>query len=303
MLAALTVLGVSWSDGAPSVQVRRLDGEPVSEPLIGQSWAFRVDETARRWCLGSEGPGHAATPCLEPPSEGRRTCTSCSVKNALFAGALHHAHKQDTSDPDVVKHLDQPNRLYVAAFRDGSMKIGTSTEHRANTRLLEQGAWMARFVATTTNGVTVRVIEDLVTEQLALPQSVAITRKLSGLATPRDDAWLSAQLDGTVSRVHDLITASGLVRSGTSTCNDEWRNPAVEAELWNRIYAYPHRLDHGSHTMIIVGAVGRAVAFRRDAHESGDVFTADLQQIFGLGLAESDENDGPAPVAVQDQLF
>lgn len=226
------------------------------------------------------------------------------MKNALFAGALHHAHRQSTNDSDVVKHLDQPNCLYLAAFRDGSIKVGTSTKRRSLTRLIEQGAWMARFVATTSNGVVVRVVEDAVTEELGLPQSVAITRKLSGLTSPRDDAWLADKLKEHTSDVHELLAAQidGADRptaDSITATDDSWQNPGVMDALWSRVHAYPSRFQVGVHVLEVVGACGSAIAFRRKA--GGDVFVADLRPLFGLGLIAT--GGEPEPVTVQDQLF
>lgn len=227
------------------------------------------------------------------------------MQNALFAGALHHAHLQETSDPDLIKHLDQANRLYVAAFRDGSIKVGTSTEHRSQTRLLEQGAWMARFVASTTNGITVRVVEDLITERLGLPQSIAITRKLNGLTQPRRDEWLESELANAAADVHKVMKSEGEVAGITAidkVIDKVWVNPALAEPGWNRVHLYPHKLNAGTHEMHVIGACGGVVAFRRNAATDGDVFVADLRQLFGFGLAES-KNEELAPVTVQDQLF
>ena len=297
---SLTLLGISWADDAPTLALRRGPHDPSVEPLIGQELAIEVDPTARRWCLGASGTSHTTEPCDVPPEEGRKTCTSCSVKNARFAGALHHAHQQETSDPDLVKHLDQPNRLYLAAFRDGSIKVGTSTERRATTRLLEQGAWLARFVATTTNGIVVRVVEDRVTDQLALPQSVAISRKIDGLTSPRDDAWLASRLDEYAADVRRLIGDEAPAAHVTAT-DDAWTNPAAADPLWQRVHSYPAALLTGRHAMQVVGAVGRAVAFRRKL--GGDVFVADLQPLLGLGLRQISGEVEPDEVTVQDRLF
>ena len=47
----------------------------------------------------------------------------------------------------MAAYLSHPHRLYLAAFRDGSIKVGTTRGSSGHTRLIEQGAWLAAYVA------------------------------------------------------------------------------------------------------------------------------------------------------------
>ena len=184
------ILGVSWVDDHPLVRVR--DQHTIASelvPLIGLDLCHRALADSPRICIGHKplrSGGASYVDCRQAPQPGGRTCRSCAVAEATFASNLHHAHTKESIgvDPDIAAHLRQPNLLYLAAFRDGSTKVGTSTEKRLHTRLAEQGAWVARVVAWTPDGITVRLLEDLVTKRLELPQAVSASRKLGGLTQP-----------------------------------------------------------------------------------------------------------------------
>lgn len=296
------MLGMSWATGEPLARVRRPE-QPLAEPepLRGLSLAYEVPDGGPRHCIGHSGARSRDEPldCPNKPEAGSRTCTSCSVKDAMYASSLHHAHTRARAaiDPDVAEHLRQPNRLYLAAFRDGSIKVGTSTAARAETRLLEQGAWVARFVATTTDGYSVRDLEDRITIDVGLTQAVAIGRKLDGLAQPRVDQWLHEQLDIWTAAAHDVLAVMQDPR--LTAVEEPWLNPAAEADVWRSVHRYPQPLDRGSHVLDIVDVCGRAIAFRR--HRGDDVFVADLRSLFGVEFGPLEAE--PEAVAVQDALF
>lgn len=296
----LTILGLTWSTGQPMVRLRSGDDPSSLYPITGMRLSYRVDVDGLRRCIGHSGPRSRDEPddCENRPEAGSKTCPSCSIKDARFAGSLHHAHlrEESTTDPEMAAHLAQPNRIYLAAFRDGSVKVGTSTLKRTDVRLAEQGAWMARIVADTPNGVVVRQLEDVITAELGLPQSVTITRKLTGLAQPRTDEWLNGVLMRHAESVRALVRG---IDADVSPADAAWRNPALDAGTWPVVHRYPHSLGTGSHEIEAIGAVGSAVAFRRSA--SADVFVADIRQLLGLPLQLGDAE--PAPVTVQDSLF
>ncbi len=300
----LTILGLTWSTGEPMVRLRRGDEPSSLFPVVGMNLTYRVDPDGVRRCIGHTGAKKRDEPidCPNTPEAGSKTCTSCSVKNALFAGSLHHSHLrgEGSADPEMAAHLAQPNRVYLAAFRDGSVKVGTSTTKRADTRLAEQGAWMARFVADTENGIAVRQLEDLITSRLGLTQSVTITRKLTGLAQPRTDDWLNGVLLRHAEQVRELIRSlDGTDVSSVTPADAAWSNPALIAGDWPTVHRYPHRLSAGSHEVCARSAVGSAIAFTRPG--STDTFVADVRQLFGVPLLIGEA--APEPVTVQDSLF
>lgn len=310
------MLSVAWQEGEALVRIRRLSEDaPSTESselyrLSGSVLQYRVSQN--RHCVGFGGQ-RAATyeDCFNRPQKGERTCVSCSVAEANHAGGLHHAHTKEANELDskMASHLQQPNSLYLAVFRDGSIKVGTTTNRRHNTRLLEQGAWLAQTVATTSNGIEIRKIEDLVTQQLGIPQSVSIKRKLTGMATPSDEAALEAKLAQAAADVHRLLFSDqSLVEASPQVPAESeiWRytdtlepGSPTHTELQRSPFVYSAPLDVGAHHIEVHGSCGRITLVTKP--NSTDYFVVDIGQLFGLELALGEHE--PAAITVQDALF
>jgi len=301
-VATTTLLAVSWVDSEPMLRVR-LGGDQASDlvPLAGFALNYAASPDTPRVCVGHVPfRGTAAYyDCHKPPQPGGRTCERCSIVNATFASNLHHAHTRGAAelDPAIRDHLQQANRLYLAAFRDGSIKVGTSTQRRSQQRLEEQGAWMARYVALADNGYVVRDIEDAVTNDLGLTQAVNASRKVRGLISPVSDDRLTAELDSHAEAVGELIASSHNGR--IASIDEPWRHPKADHPALRKLFPYPSKLISGGHDLELVTAVGRSVIARRPG--SDDMFAFDLAPLFGLvltmGDAVSDE------ITIQDSLF
>jgi hypothetical protein len=299
---SLVITGLTWASGGPEVRLRRNAAASVLEPLGTFCARYTAGPDSTRWCIGHKpfrDSGVAWEDCDRTPLHDGRTCDRCAASDATFASQLHHAHNKAPGELDaaVLKHLQQPNELYLACFRDGSIKVGTSTEHRLQTRLTEQGAWKARVVASATDGFAVRSIEDRVTVALGLPQSVSVNRKARGLVQPRPDDELVRELNLWTDRVHGLIADAGDERLEAKSV--DWSSPLTTNPLWSRVHAYPLKPESGSHDLEFIGASGRVVAVRRPA--GPDEFVFDLRKLFGIELALGDET--PDELAVQDSLF
>ena len=297
------LLGISWAGGSPSVRVRD-NSELVSTEvaLVGLDLNYRVDDSSDRLCLGHvpfRKGRDAYVDCVNRPRDGDRKCNRCAANDATFASNLHHAHTKDpdTLDSSVARHMLQPNVAYLAAFRDGSIKIGTSTAKRQQERLTEQGAWIARVVASSTDGLAIRVLEDTVTRRFGLPQSVSSRRKVAGLANPASNDMLEARIEELAAGVSEVI--SELEDDRLRPAEDRWESHAVNNELWDKVHLYGHSLTSGNHQLTVKAVSGRQIAFSRSG--GADVFVADLGPLYGLELELGDFT--PAPIAVQDALF
>ena len=297
------LLGVVWSGRTPHLRVRHAQDEPsVVIPLAGQTLRYRTDESAEITCVGHVPFRGTAdyVDCSRRPEPASRVCYRCAVVEATFASNLHHAHTRRTAelDPAVAHHLAQPNRLYLAGFRDGSIKIGTSTRSRSGTRLAEQGAWIARYVAETADGRTVRELEDAVTDILGIGQSVSTSRKRKGLVSPTPDDVLLATLDRAAARVASIIEADG-VNVDLDGTDSTWRHPMTDAIAGQRIVDYPLALTTGRHDLVLETAIGRLIIARRP--EGDDRFVLDPAPLAGRWLDVGDY--GSDEIAIQDSLF
>lgn len=305
---SVVLLGSGWT-ASGCVARLRVPGEPSElVPMDGLELQYRVPEHGPRHCIGHHRPSRGDggyTDCDNPPQPTERTCVSCAVADATFASNLHHAHTRDRAaiDRAMVEHLEQSNVLYLAAFRDGSIKVGTSTGHRRDTRLTEQGAWQAISVADVSDGFAVRRLEDLVTDKLGLSQSVAVKRKLAGMVSPMTDAAITDRLDRLVDEVHSLISLSPDSDHAEPT-RALWSFPEADHPQWDGLVQYPSRLDAGSHHVRVLAMCGRIALLVRptaDGGDGSDRFVADIGQLYGVELDLGDYT--PDELAIQDSLF
>lgn len=299
----LIVLGLVWTDEAPFLRIRRPAMPSQLVPLNGLDLSYSV--TTVRHCLGfvARSSSEDRADCDNRPQPGEPRCVGCSVAQANFAAGLHHAHTRDVAelDSDALNHLRQPNSLYLAAFRDGSLKVGTSTSHRHNKRLLEQGAWRAVTAATTEDGIAVRNLEDAVTTALELPQSVSIKRKIRGMVSPLTDTDLSARLINALGEVNTLARQGDFGSPVTPTDPEEvdaWEFPQ---ELWGeqKLHVYTAPLDVDCHNISVEATCGRMVMLSKPG--SADRFVADVGQLFGREVDIGER--APVDITVQDSLF
>lgn len=304
-------LGLSWHDGAAFVRMRQVGAEVSALlPLRGLGLRYRVVPDGVRACLGHQSASEGRyVDCLKPLEDPQLAkCTRCRVVDARFAASLHHAHRTDVAEVaagdierSVAQHLEQTNWIYLAAFRDGSLKVGTSSERRRYTRLQEQGAWKARFVAQARDGIAVRVAEDLITARLDISQSVSARRKRRGLATSVPDTQLDTRLAQSAEAVHHLLadaTDDGTVQ-GVAVADEPWESAAVGQPVWDRLMDYPVHLGSGAHAVQVVEVCGRMLAVEQP--RSGDRFVTDVAELFGFPIDVGDHE--PDPIQVQDSLF
>ncbi len=308
LVSSRVLIELSWSQHEPRVRVR--DEQAMTSahiPLIGLELNYRLDASSRRLCLGHRafgGDGAVYIDCTRKPKPGAKKCVRCSVHDVAFAANIHQAHKKDRRDIDAffALHLAKPNLLYLAGFRDGSIKVGTTTEQRAVERLREQGAWMARFIGRASDGFVVREMEDLVTEFVGVAQAVSARRKLKGLVRPCSSEALSKQIDDRAAKAVSLI--EGLNDDRLTATDEDWIFPGHARPGWNAPVLYPVPLELGSHDLAVVDACGRSVLLTRRSSTGTidpDIFLADIGQLFGweleLGQFAADE------IAMQPSLF
>ena len=297
------LLGMVWAGHVPHLRVRRpVDTHSELVPVQGHRLSYQLGDDPEQTCIGhtpfrkQQADYHD---CRRRPQPDSRRCRQCAIVEATFAANLHHAHTRGSAelDPIINQHLDQPNRLYLAAFRDGSIKVGTSTLSRSERRLEEQGAWQARFVAETPNGRAVRHLEDAVTERLGIPQAVSAVRKRRGLIKPVPDTVLQTELSDFAAQVRAIVLEASELQA--TPLDTHWRHPMAEHPAVAQAIEYPLRITHGRHDLECITAIGRHILARRPG--GNDVFLIDPAPLYGIWLDLGDY--GSDEIAIQDSLF
>ncbi len=297
-----SILGISWEDEVPSGRILNLRTDTIQKvTLMNYQLNYRIHEPVNRICLGYRpviNDQEENSTCAKIPEKGRK-CESCKRKEQIFAAELHHAHTRDRSSlsAEIITHLERTNYLYIAIFGDGSIKVGTSTAKRVETRLLEQGAFFASIICETSDGFIVRTIEDMVTNDIGLVQAISTKRKMKGILHPISQNAMRETLKDATDEVSYFLRSLPL--NGYSMILENWDNPVIESPCWKKVLKYPKNLSSGTHDLTLVSICGRIGVLQRESET--EFYAADLDEIFGIILEPG--NFPPEDFTIQGELF
>jgi len=299
------VRGVCWAPDGPFLSLTT-DNGPACLPLSAGRWLrFRVESGTgipARYCLGYStvrGPvdsDHFPCPAGAAAERGYQ-CGSCFARDDFRF--MHDFHRSGIAPAGLKAYLAQPHWLYVATFADGTTKVGTASQRSKWSRLAEQGAMMAQYVARASNGSVVRILEDAVSKELGLTQFVRGSAKFAALLSPRPEAQLQAGNQAGAAVVRDFLDT--LTVDGFSTVTEPWeRSPYANAVAGaGQRIAYPQPLDSGGHGMRLDSVIGGYALVAVDNTETA--FLADLAALKGHRIAlGAYTTDVPA---LQESLF
>ncbi|MFJ8752177.1 DUF2797 domain-containing protein [Streptomyces sp. NPDC102441] len=252
--------GVTWATQDPRLLLAPLpDGPLVYAQIMNQRLGVQAAGTGR-WCTGRyrfvDTIRVEAAACPDrAPAEQSGQCNRCARQDDFrFAHQFH----QGGHAPDALKaYMDQPHWLYLATFADGTTKVGTAAEPRRRSRLDEQGALFATYLAKCADGRAVRHLEDALSRRLAVAQTVRATAKLQALAGLRDVSQARA------AHARDVDRAAEVLRElDVAVVLETWTPPGegdgLRAAGAERVL-YPHDLREGEHGLTPLSCVGSQV--------------------------------------------
>ncbi|WP_323959168.1 DUF2797 domain-containing protein [Arthrobacter sp. JZ12] len=306
--------GVSWTREGPSLALASPQGERTSLDLPASNQAsseqvcgggfnlgFRLDDgPGSRYCLGYSkalnGGERRSFPCpTRTTAERGYQCGPCFARDDFRY--MHDVHRSGVAPGGLAQYLAQEHWLYIATFADGSTKVGTASQRSKWTRLAEQGAVVARYVAQADNGRVVRVLEDTVTRSAGLPQAIRSAAKTAALARPLPQQRLKEANDDAAAAASRLLKRE-IDIDGYRTSYQVWDPPPG----WQQVLAahapvYPLSLGAGEHGGAVRAVLGQVALLVLPEGE----FLLDLAQLRGRRL-ELGEWRSPA-IAVQQELF
>ena len=298
----LYLSAVQWQGEEPTLEFR-VEGSELSEfkTVNELDLRFRIIADRPRRCIGTierSKDGIISVSC-DLPTESLRQCEKCQAKDNIAAANMHQAHRRgrEAISKSMAAYLTHPHRLYAAIFRDGSTKVGTTRGSSGGNRLVEQGAWYAKYLAQVDDGFMVRELEDLVTEELGINQAVDTRKKFAGHLEPLPNQELIDRLDQLSNETEELLAET--IGTQGVLLGDRWSNPRIEDPMWNHLVAYPAAINQGAHEFTIQSMVGRLAGCNRRGFEEN--FLLDLQPLLAqpmeIGDFEIDE------FVMQDSLF
>ncbi|MDW4907818.1 DUF2797 domain-containing protein [Streptomyces sp. ADMS] len=291
--------GVTWATGDPRLLLAPLSGGPLAYAEI-MNWRLGYQAGTGRWCTGryefADTVRVEAVACPNrAPAEQSGQCAHCAGRDDFrFA---HQVHQGGHAPAALVQYMAQPHWLYAATFADGTTKVGTAAEPRKRSRLDEQGALFATYLAKADDGRAVRHLEDALTRRLDLPQTVRAAAKLQSLATLPDLSTARVAHEKDIARA-----AEALADMNIPSVLESWTPPAQGARLRapsaERVL-YPHDLREGEHGFTPVSCVGSQVLTALDSDDVG--YLLDLGVLKGRSIVlGSFSSPG---TAVQSALF
>ncbi|MFC8045393.1 DUF2797 domain-containing protein [Nocardia sp. NPDC057353] len=271
------VRSVSWGGGSPHLDLAEVGSATrAAVPLIGTTLAFTVPDTGP-FCLGravfaasGEVTGQDC-PGARRAVTGRQ-CAECAAADEFRF--IHHVHRGGYVPDGLREYVARPHWVYIATFADGSSKVGTAVHARKRTRLDEQGAVRATYLAWADSGVTAREYEDLVSGALDIVQSKRRSAKLTALARPRPAAEIERAHGWAVQEAREVLEGASAVLP-----LEPWEPPAEHAGVAGASDAYPHALTSGEHCLTVVAMVGSVASVTVNGEP--ELFLADLGVLVG----------------------
>ncbi|MDP7066335.1 MAG: DUF2797 domain-containing protein [Acidimicrobiales bacterium] len=293
---------INWDGEEPFLQFR-VHGDDASQSVSANELdlRFRVAVDWERQCIGTidrSKDGSTSVQC-DSPAVSARQCERCQTKDNIAAAQMHQAHRRgrDAIGKAMVAYLTHPHRLYVAIFRDGATKVGTTRGLSGGNRLVEQGAWYARYLAQVDDGFFVRELEDSVTEKLGIGQAIDTRKKFAGHLQPLPNQELEKRLTQLAKETEKFLTKE--IGAKGTLLDDQWSNPRIEDHAWINLVSYPTVINQGAHEFAIKSMVGRLAACNKTGFVEN--FLVDFQPLLAHPLQTGDfEID---EFVMQDSLF
>ncbi len=282
--------GVDWPDRRPELDLVAVDtGADRSSPLLHSRLGLRI-VAAGPFCLGATRTVDGRIAHVPCPRQARavsgRQCEECAAQDEFrFA---HHVHLGGYVPDALARYLEQPHWVYVATFADATSKVGTASGPRKTSRLDEQGAVRATYVAYTPDGRMARVFEDAITERAGIAQTKRRMTKATALERPAPPEALDAEHRGAVEQAIEVLAARSDL-PGVELHRDPWEPPAATIGFFADIpiggwLPYPHNLLGGDHGFHIDAVAGSTVLARLRADD--DVrYVVDLGSLAGCRIA------------------
>lgn len=288
--------GLEWVNRVPYLHLIDIDApKSLLHPICSRFIGFAATSEAK-YCLGCYVmPGGAAIrPSVCPdqaPAESSGQCARCAARDEFRF--VHHAHSGRQIPAALEQYLRQKHWLYVATLADGSSKVGTAADVRKYSRIDEQGVFAASYVASASDGKSIRTLEDAISGELGIPQRASRSKKLQAMRAPLPIKEVSQRHASTASEISAVLED----RRPGCTVSERWEPPEAYRPLLDLRSGnlYKESLREGQHGFFVEGCAGPFGLVR--LHESSTVqLLMDFSETKGVRLTFGDYESGEHPV-------
>ncbi|WP_433683364.1 hypothetical protein [Nocardia sp. CA-119907] len=294
--------GLSWrEDGQWFHEAISPDGAVEYWPGPNKRLAFRVTDESR-YCLGyftfDNGIG-TRQPCAERAAvKTGKQCDRCRFLEG-FSTVHQHQGAIDGLPVQIRDYIGQPHLLYIACFGTGQCKVGTAALSRKNSRLYEQGAILARVVASSPDGLHVRHLERIVSAA-GFKQAMTSSAKTNAL-TGTLDKWstLEGSLATAAAKAVESLPPDAKLLYDTWTGGEWFYNKLLDYGRF--LEAAPSFDGAGEYVIDGVDALGHTILCH-DGDGSSDLVLQNESKFVGH-LIELDDTIENKPSSAQASLF
>lgn len=261
--------GISFSEHEPAPMLRLRQAANWRTEYLEPNRVLSLEIGDLKFCLGyvtmNKDGSRNTLPCTK--TKALRTGTQCDrCRRMDQTKFMHHFHKTGEAPEGLRKYLEQPHFLYIASFAHGVTKVGTTSTQSKWSRLAQQGAVIARYVARASDGAAIRILEDLVTEHVGLSQQVRQKSKIKGLSSwELDYAQLDAINSEAAERAREFLGSQrGLDTYGVELRDELWQQPSFAKpviEAWDSrsLHAWSSALPGSTVNLRIRGVLGQSI--------------------------------------------
>ena len=213
------IISFEWKDKIPYINIYDSKNNEISSINILAIRSIIKGKVIR--CIGYKNLNSCRQSICDAHNivtENNRQCPSCCVKDVfkycvMCKGIECHNHSELAH-----KYCNNEHYVYLAYFPGGKLKVGTAFYKRKTTRLLEQGALMALYIAKTPNGKIAREIERRVVE-LGYEEKVNSSYKIDNLIIDKSKQDI----------INDLINNFEIIKNSL----DSYQNYFLKNEIFD----------------------------------------------------------------------
>ena len=136
------------------------DFETMIDEYVNIPNDLSFNQLSEKVCIGTLNPfTREYISCTNLIDSGENQCNRCKYMFDFYKCVKCHGSNCYVKSEDVLKYCNSPHYVYLAYFPNGKIKIGTASEVKKYSRLIEQGAIYSIFLAKTPTGKIARQIE------------------------------------------------------------------------------------------------------------------------------------------------
>jgi len=252
---------------------------PGFTPLVpGKHVAWRV--TGPRRCVGMRDARGSYVRCPESTvlSKDRTKCGPCSAMDEMDPCVRCDGRTCKASEERRIRCASPKYAVYLAVFKDQTLKVGVSTLDRLRLRWLEQGADFGGIITVVDGGFKARRLEDSFGRLPGATKQMRSGRKISWLLKPMPS-------DQAQELVNGFLSSNKLTEAGSSVALEDLSRHYCLSGLDSR----PQRLQPSSMSTDSFGLLGDVVGLKGALliTKLGSIYNVtNLKQLIGYEVCE-----------------